>query len=74
MKPEVGSKSFSPGERVAYVPNHAHGDIIHPDVERGRVSSVNTKFVFVRFDKTVAKLGWDGTTSQSCLPEDLVKE
>ena len=57
--------------RVAYIPGHAHGDINHPDVERGKVSSKNSVNVFVRFDKQVSKLGWDGTTSQSCNPGDL---
>jgi len=67
------SSDFVAQERVAYIPTHAHGDIGHKDVEYGRVSSTNEKFVFVRFDKTVARLGWEGTTSQSCRPEDLVK-
>lgn len=58
--------------RVAYVPTHAHGDLTHPDVEVGKVSTWNTRFVFVRFDKSVAKFGWDGATSQSCDPADLV--
>lgn len=57
--------------RVAYIPGHAFGDINHPDVERGAISSANDKYIFVRFDKTVKKLGWDGTTSQSCQPDDL---
>ena len=65
---------------VAYVPTHAranqgapsYSDLKHPDVERGKVSSVNERFVFVRFDHTVAKLGWEGTTSQSCKPDDLL--
>ena len=61
-----------PGVPVRYIPGHAHGDLAHPDCEDGRVSSTNEVFVFVRFNKTVAKLGWEGTTSQSCKPEDLV--
>src|SRR6185436_3820561 len=62
-----------PRMRVAYIPTHAHGDINHPDVERGAVSSKNDKNVFVRFDKAVSKLGWDGATSQSCDPADLTR-
>lgn len=62
---------IKPGMLVWYVPTHAHGDINHADAEHGRVSSVNSKFAFVKFDKQVAKLGWDGTTSQSCDPADL---
>ena len=53
--------------RVAYVPMH------DPTAkEYGTVSSVNSKYAFVRFDAQVAKLGWDGATSQSCQPDDLV--
>lgn len=61
-------------QRVAYVPTHADGDLNHPDVERGAVSSTNHKYVFVKFDKHVAKFGWDGATSQACDPSDLVIE
>lgn len=69
-----------PRLRVAYVPIHARDhkdvpcshDLKHPDVERGKVSSINERFVFVRFDKTVEKLGWDDTTSQACDPDDLI--
>lgn len=68
------AEDFHHGDRVAYIPGHAHGDITHPDVERGMVSSNNGINVFVRFDKQVSRLGWDGTTSQSCSPDDLVKE
>lgn len=62
-----------PGQRVRYIPGHAHGDSSHLDCEDGAVSSTNHLYVFVRFDKTVDKLGWDGTTSQSCDPDDLIK-
>lgn len=65
---------LSPRMRVAYVPTHANGDMNHKDVERGAVSSTNDKYAFVKFDKQLAKFGWDGTTSQSCRPEDLVRE
>lgn len=61
-------------QRVAYVPLHANGDLGHPDVERGTVSSKNEHNVFVKFDKQVKKFGWEGTTSQSCDPSDLVIE
>lgn len=59
------------GQRVAYVPTHAKGNLSHKDVEWGKVSSKNDKYVFVRFDKQVSKFGWEGATSQSCRPEDL---
>ena len=32
---------MKPGTQIAYVPNHAHGSISHPDVEFGFVTSVN---------------------------------
>ena len=63
---------IKPKMRVAYVPGHARGDINHPDVEYGTVSSDNGKNVFVKFDKQLSKFGWDGTTSQSCSPASLV--
>ena len=65
-------KLATPGVRVAYIPGHAFGDMTHPDVEHGIVSSSNDKNVFVKFDRIVSRLGLDGTTSQSCCPEDLV--
>jgi hypothetical protein len=65
-------KLATPGVRVAYIPGHAFGDMAHPDVEHGIVSSSNGKYVFVKFDRAVSRFGWDGATSQSCCPEDLV--
>ena len=66
-------EDFSPMERVAYIPTHAHGDIKHKDVEYGKVSSQNGKYVFVKYDHAVSRLSWNGATSQATLPEDLVK-
>lgn len=57
--------------KVLYVPWHANDDLSHPDVEAGQVSSWNDRVVFVKFDKQVAKLGWEGTTSQACDPQQL---
>ena len=54
-------EDINPQQRVVYVPTH----------EFGTVSSKNDAYVFVKFDKNVAHLGWDGTTSQGCNPEDL---
>lgn len=61
---------FHPGDRVLYVPNHAHGDSKHPDCERGLVSSTNAFYVFVRY---IRKDGSTGTTAQATNPEDLLK-
>lgn len=63
---------FKPQQRVRYVPWHADGDQGHKDCEDGTVSSVSDRCVFVRFDEQVARLGWSGTTSQSCDPRTLV--
>lgn len=58
-------RDFSEGERVVYVPMHANGDTKHPDTEYGRVSSVGSRFVFVRF--------LEQATAQACDPRDLLK-
>lgn len=68
---KVSLDEVEPGMRVAYVPTHAQWD--RNVIENGTVSSKNSKFVFVKFDKQVSKFGWDGTTSQSCDVCDLVK-
>lgn len=34
---DMPEKTFQPGEQIAYVPNHADGDVTHPDVEFGFV-------------------------------------
>ena len=65
------NNQLAPRDRVAYVPTHANGDINHPDVEFGAVSSVGEFGVFVRFDKDVQALGWDGAISKCCYPADL---
>lgn len=66
--------TFKPRDRVIYVPHHANGNRNHPDCEHGRVSSVNDKYVFVRFDEQVRVLGWDQATGKACDPADLVTE
>lgn len=61
---EQKPSDFSEGERVRYVPGHAHGDERHPDCEDGTVTSTNDAAVFVRFG---ARNG-----SQACTATDLV--
>lgn len=68
----IDIKFATPGVRVAYIPGHAFGDIRHPDVEHGVVSSSNSKNVFVKFNEALSRFGWEGATSQSCYPEDLI--
>lgn len=58
--------NFKAGDRVRYAPYHAHGDTSHKDCENGRVTSVNSCFVFVRFRP-------EGDTSEACAPDQLVK-
>ena len=70
---ETCEKRFRPKTRVIYIPTHAKGDRKHADCEHGAVSSFNGTTVFVKFDKQVANLGWEGTTAQGCNPNDLVK-
>lgn len=64
-------KELKPGQRIRYIPNHAYGDMTHPDCEDGKISSRNETTVFVKFDKYVGRRGWDGATAQGCNPEDL---
>jgi hypothetical protein len=66
-------KDFKPNDRVIYIPYHAYSDRTHPDCRWGTVSTTNGLYVFVKFDAQVKHLGWDGTTSQACNPEDLEK-
>lgn len=54
-------EDLKPNMRVAYAPLH------NPAAkEYGTVSSVGTRYAFVRFDKT--------RTTQACRPEDLTEE
>lgn len=66
FKPSGLASEFKAGDRVAYVPNHAHGDITHPDVERGVVTSTNPYFVFVRYGNEVG--------AKATSPHDLRRE
>ena len=61
---------FKPGDRVRYVPGHAHGDRSHADCENGIVSSTNDKYVFVRY---YYKGGGLRECGQATDPSDLVK-
>lgn len=61
---EAQTPRFETGHRVRYVPYHAQGDAQHPDCEDGVVTSVNDRYVFVRFAGR--------TQSQACRPSQLV--
>lgn len=45
------TRDFKPGMRVIYVPRHADGDKHHRDCERGVVSSIGERYVFVIYDQ-----------------------
>jgi hypothetical protein len=40
---------FKVGDRVVYIPVQAYRNYLHPDVEHGVVTSINDKFVFVKY-------------------------
>lgn len=42
---------FRVGDKVIYIPSHAKGDLTHKDCEKGIVTSLGEKFVFVRYEK-----------------------
>lgn len=55
------------GDRVVFIPRHAHGDRTHRDCETGTVSSTNRTYAFVRFDPQMPING----PSEACFPHDL---
>jgi hypothetical protein len=59
------TQEYKQGDRVAYIPIHAEGDITHKDVEQGEIVSVNHLYIFVRFDNQV--------TPKACSPTNIVK-
>jgi len=40
---------FKRGDQIAYVPDHAQGNLRHEDVEYGFVTSVSPRHVFCRY-------------------------
>ena len=46
---EWKAKDYKPGMQVAYIPQHADGDIAHYDVEFGFVTSVRGDTVYCRY-------------------------
>ena len=57
------SVDWQPGMIALYIPREAHGNLSHPSVEQGIVTSVNAQYIFVRFG--------DDTTPKACAPRDL---
>ena len=63
MSQDITIDRWQAGMLALYMPPHARGDLRHPDVEKGIVTSVNSQYVFVRF-------GGD-SQSKACHPRDL---
>lgn len=61
-------RAFKVGQRVKYIPLHAHGDATHPDCEIGEVTHINNAGVFVRFTEPHVR-HWP----QCCDPSSLVR-
>lgn len=60
--------------RVKYIPGHANGDETHPDCECGVVSSINDKYVFVKYDNLAhgkMTTGDEPYTAKATNPLDL---
>lgn len=51
------------GSTVTYIPDHANGNMSHPDCEKGIISSYNKDYIFVRFRSP---------NGQACRPENLI--
>lgn len=60
---KIQTEKFEKGDRVNYISFNEKPD-------PGTVTSVNSKFVFVMFDKYTAQ----HSTSQACDPNDLRKQ
>jgi len=67
--------NFNKGDLVRYIPAHAHNDINHKDCEDGVVSSINDKFVFVKYDNSICTMITDDEpyTAQATNPNNLIK-
>lgn len=63
------TSDFKQGDKVRYIPGHAHGNVNHPDCEDGVVSSINEENVFVRYFRPGGLLRGVGWATS---PDDLV--
>lgn len=62
-RPVLQTRDFMMGGKVRYIPDHAHGDVNHPDCSDGFVRSVGEFFVFVSLPNT--------TLPCPCFPHNL---
>lgn len=69
------TSDFKHGDLVTYIPNHACGNKNHKDCKKGVISSVNKRFVFVKYDNAVMTMitGDEPHTAQATRIEDLIK-
>lgn len=65
---------FKKGDKVTYIPSHAKGNRHHIDCENGVVSSINNKWVFVKYDNSMCIMitGDEPYTAQSTDPNELI--
>lgn len=67
---------YKKGDRVRYIPPpHAQEDIDHKDCQNGVVSSINNKWVFVKYDNLAGIMitGDEPYTAQATDPNRLIK-
>lgn len=62
--------NFKTGQKVLYIPNHANGDIHHPDNKRGVVSSIDNHKTHRVRQKVWVK--YKGPTGERTPPENLI--
>lgn len=72
---ELLEKEFSIGEHVYYIPKHLINSdlyLTHPEVESGIISSMNDRFIFVRFFSHVEQctIGFQ-ETGKACSKDNL---
>jgi hypothetical protein len=68
------TEKFKKGMRVRYRPNHVDkDDDSHPDIQKGCVSSINDRWVFVKYDNLSCKMftGDEPFTAAATCPQDL---
>jgi hypothetical protein len=60
------TNQFNVGDRVVYIPYHAHGNVDHEDCEYGVITSTNSRYVFVCFEEDSVS-----RQSKACKPDQL---
>lgn len=62
------------GTQIAYIPTHANGDIEHPDVELGFVTSVRDDVAFCRYWSKYSPDELRTKANSEATPIDMVVE